>query len=768
MNSFKPSKYQQDIFDWVNETQSGNLVVEALAGSGKTTTGVEVFKLLAPEIDAIFVAFNKHIATELSRRLPKTASARTYHSLGFSIVRNAFGDVQVETKKADMLLDKFLPRQYNYWKYPPIKKLAGLVKANLCGTTDAELSDLALYYGIDLNNGLDPSEIFSAVRRIVKESAEWTSIVDFDDMCWLPIHLDLPANRYDFLFVDELQDTNAVQTELVLRSVKPNGRIVAVGDRLQCLPEGTAILCSSGKMNTKPKYKRIEDLKIGEMLVGYSSGRSHFTGHTTQGRKVTSIHKEMFDGKMIKIATQNFGKVVSCTPNHKWLVKISKKYENKYILYLMQGRGGKARVGIAKAFLRPGSGLSVRSRQEESSRSWILAVFDTKQRATEAELFTQAKFGIPGLIFKNRGDNFMPQDMIDHVYRSLGNLSFRVKRCLSYYHREYEFPLWTNDGSNYHVGAKSFITEACNLIPDFMLVKTHNSKVHDSLWEDVVYINREQRTVPVYGITVEPGEDGRRLYVANGIVSHNSIYAFAGAGAEAVPNFINATNADILPLSITYRNPKTVVNLVTQTFPDIPLECPEWAIDGEILTLNEKDVLDHYANGDMALCRVNAPLVQPCFALIREGRKATIRGRDIGKNLANMVKKMKADNDIHILLTRLRDYRLREVSKLMDSDKFGQAAVLEDKIDTIVAISDGCQNVDEVQNKINTTFSDEVEGVIFSSIHKAKGLEAKNIYLLRPDLLPHPMAKQAWEAQQEKNLKYVAYTRTLEKLTIVL
>ena len=210
-----------------------------------------------------------------------------------------------------------------------------------------------------------------------------------------------------------------------------------------------------------------------------------------------------------------------------------------------------------------------------------------------------------------------------------------------------------------------------------------------------------------------------------------------------------------------------MVDLVTETFPDIPLEYPDWAIDGEVQNIDEKTASNEYGESDMVLCRVNAPLVKPCFTLIREGKKATIRGRDIGKNLANLVKKMKADN-IHDLMTRLRDYRLRETSKLMDADKFGQAMVLEDKVDTVIAISDGCREVIDITNKIQTTFSDKVEGVIFSSIHKAKGLEAKNIYLLRPDLLPHPMARQPWEMQQEKNLQYVSYTRTLEKLSIVL
>ncbi len=95
-------------------------------------------------------------------------------------------------------------------------------------------------------------------------------------------------------------------------------------------------------------------------------------------------------------------------------------------------------------------------------------------------------------------------------------------------------------------------------------------------------------------------------------------------------------------------------------------------------------------------------------------------------------------------------------------------ALTQSKVDTIIAIADGCEDVTDVTNKIASTFSDEVEGVVFSSIHKAKGLEAKNIFLLKPDLLPHPMAKQPWELQQERNLQYVAYTRTLEKLSIVL
>jgi DNA helicase II / ATP-dependent DNA helicase PcrA len=65
---FKPSKYQKAIYSFI-ENGKGNAVVEAVAGSGKTTTIVEATSRIPPKDRAIFVAFNKSIATELSKKL---------------------------------------------------------------------------------------------------------------------------------------------------------------------------------------------------------------------------------------------------------------------------------------------------------------------------------------------------------------------------------------------------------------------------------------------------------------------------------------------------------------------------------------------------------------------------------------------------------------------------------------------------------------------------------------------------------------------------
>lgn len=64
------------------KTGTGDCVVEATAGSGKTSTLVEVANQLHTD-NAIFLAFNKHIVEELQSRLPEKMAVKTIHSVGF-------------------------------------------------------------------------------------------------------------------------------------------------------------------------------------------------------------------------------------------------------------------------------------------------------------------------------------------------------------------------------------------------------------------------------------------------------------------------------------------------------------------------------------------------------------------------------------------------------------------------------------------------------------------------------------------------------------
>lgn len=76
------SKFQQGVFDFV-EQQQGSAIVEAVAGSGKTTTIVEACSRLKGT--AYLAAFNKRMGQELQARIQgqQWREAGTFHSAGF-------------------------------------------------------------------------------------------------------------------------------------------------------------------------------------------------------------------------------------------------------------------------------------------------------------------------------------------------------------------------------------------------------------------------------------------------------------------------------------------------------------------------------------------------------------------------------------------------------------------------------------------------------------------------------------------------------------
>lgn len=150
----KGSEEQLAIWDCL-DNQNSNLIVEAVAGSGKTYTGVEWCKRAGDKGRIAFVAFNKHIATELQTRLQGVGNvdAMTYHSLGFKMVRSAFRGVRVEQYKVDQILDDVsLPLSESAERTAKyrIKHLVGLAKQY--GVRErTELERLVNHHDVDLN-----------------------------------------------------------------------------------------------------------------------------------------------------------------------------------------------------------------------------------------------------------------------------------------------------------------------------------------------------------------------------------------------------------------------------------------------------------------------------------------------------------------------------------------------------------------------------------------------------------------------------------------
>lgn len=260
---------------------------------------------------------------------------------------------------------------------------------------------------------------------------------------------------------------------------------------------------------------------------------------------------------------------------------------------------------------------------------------------------------------------------------------------------------------------------------------------------------------------VAPG--GRVLCVGD---ENQSMYGFRGAAPDAMKQIQEAFQAQILPLSISYRNPKSHVRLINTIFPDIKHEMWEDAIEGEILSMSYDKMLGYLKDGDLVICRNNAPLVKPVFSLIRQGVKALIRGRDIGENLISLCERFKVQK-VDDLLEKMEEYRVKEVAKLLKMEKNSQAESLEDKVKTIFALTEGCDYVSQVIQKIGEVFSDKKEGVIFSTVHRAKGDEAERVFILNPQLMPSKYAKDEEALTQEKNILFVALSRSKHTLAFV-
>ena len=245
---------------------------------------------------------------------------------------------------------------------------------------------------------------------------------------------------------------------------------------------------------------------------------------------------------------------------------------------------------------------------------------------------------------------------------------------------------------------------------------------------------------------------------------YQSLYGFRGADTQAIPHLIDELQAVSLPLSISYRCPRLHVEQAKKIVPHI--EAAENAIDGTLGKVNYTQMIKRVEEGDMVLCRTNAPLVKPAFEVIKRGMKAIIRGQNIGKELVNYIDRFQCDQ-LARLEVMMSEHTEMEVARWMDKNKEMMAENVKERYETIMAVSAECKTVEDLVVKLQTLFSDENVGVVFSSVHRAKGLEAKRVYILKPELIPHPKAKTADERQQESNIFYVAQTRSLDELYYV-
>lgn len=270
--------FHRAIFDEI-KTGKGHILINAVAGAGKTTTILEALKYVSRSKQVAFVAFGRDIAAELKKRAPWHVEVKTLNALGMKLIAWRVGAVTFDEKKGEKIARQISGLKAVEDRLAEIETLkngpfdsedeaeallnerealeaktnalrgrvfalahaVGLAKAHLAAnvadveavmdrhditppTHDDEDDDLTWREG--------RAEFIDQVLRCMALAKKRRTVVDYDDQIWLPVVHGFTGLNLDVLFVDESQDMNLAQIEFVLRCVirKPNGRIVAVGD----------------------------------------------------------------------------------------------------------------------------------------------------------------------------------------------------------------------------------------------------------------------------------------------------------------------------------------------------------------------------------------------------------------------------------------------------------------------------------------------------------------------------------------------------------
>ena len=247
---------------------------------------------------------------------------------------------------------------------------------------------------------------------------------------------------------------------------------------------------------------------------------------------------------------------------------------------------------------------------------------------------------------------------------------------------------------------------------------------------------------------------------------NQAIYGFAGADIDSYDK-LSSLNGEstALPLSVCYRCSKSVVIAAQDIVPYI-----QYAPDAEMGCVRNGS-LTQIDRGDWVLCRNLKPLVETYLWLMKHKIKSKIRGKDIGEGVVALIHKTGAKTLIG--LYHLLDAEKTKLFKKLKDKGVKRPLVhpkmelFEQRVDVITCLMEEVETVPQLIRMIQNIFTDDVKGIMLSTIHKAKGLENDRVFFLCPELIPSKFATQPWQYEQEKNLIYVCITRAKKELIYV-
>ncbi|VTS01238.1 ATP-dependent helicase [Tuwongella immobilis] len=225
---------------------TGPLLILAAAGSGKTRVITRrVAYLLSQGIRAsniLAITFTNKAAGEMRRRVDQLVPGNrvtitTFHSLGARLLRQYADRLKMDpnftiydtTDRNKLIKDALDLAGLDNVKFTPDRIGGGISKAkNQLLTPDRFQATSADYF----------TQVVARIYAIYEKRLRDANAVDFDDLLYLPalalkhdeeLRAELDS-RYQYILIDEYQDTNHAQYELVRRLARDYDHLCVVGD----------------------------------------------------------------------------------------------------------------------------------------------------------------------------------------------------------------------------------------------------------------------------------------------------------------------------------------------------------------------------------------------------------------------------------------------------------------------------------------------------------------------------------------------------------
>lgn len=242
MSDFNPTAEQVHILRKSVET-SENVMIDALAGTGKTTTAEQITNVVKQK-PILYLVFNKKNALEAEEKLTGLVRIKTLNGLGHTIwstgrrvtlqktktqdhLRDLIGELKSQSDK-NIIWEIFWPlvaavglaKNVGYvpeGKYPTAKRLA--TQEQFYRLLDEEPDDLM-------------SELIDALLiRSIREAM--SGHIDYDDQVYMPAMFGGVFPKFPCIIVDEYQDLNPCNHAIIAGLMRHRSRLFGVGDPWQ-------------------------------------------------------------------------------------------------------------------------------------------------------------------------------------------------------------------------------------------------------------------------------------------------------------------------------------------------------------------------------------------------------------------------------------------------------------------------------------------------------------------------------------------------------